>query len=331
MKIDLGNSVSASRKNEREIVIYHIGGEGDYGPAMCVVNNMKPQIHMVLFEARVGTEDIDTSILTKLNKDGVPTTVIYKAIDERCGKTSFCVNKFPLSSSLLACSSLAAKEDPVYTHCHTWGENAELDHIITVDTVSIDEIVDSGVVPTPDIISIDAQGAELRILRGARRTLEKVLCVITEVEFFEIYEDQGLFDDQMKLLGQYGFRLFDILNTQYWHPSPAMGKGFLTVGEAAFMRYAINLPNMTSKRGYVPISLMDIGQLLRMSIIAASFQAFSYAYMLGKEIERRDPGLFVNLHSDPQYQIILKLVSAMDTHMEHYAKDPQFFLKVFPI
>lgn len=332
-----GSFGSGERRDEREVVMYHIGGEGDYGPAMCVVSRMGPRVHLVVFEARPGIEDINTSTSTKLNEGGIRTTVIYKGIDERSGKTSFLVNKFPLSSSLLASSPLAAQENPGYTHCHVWSQNAELDHMITVDTVSIDEIVASGVVPPPDIISIDAQGAELRILRGARKTLEKVLCVVTEVEFFEIYEDQGLFDDQMKLLGQYGFRLFNIHNIQYWHPGPALGDGFLTVGEASFMRYAAaDLPAMPWPRGqtrggYVPISSMDMGQLLRMAIIALSFKALSYVYTLGKEIERRDPRLFADLHTDPQYRIILELVSMMDMHMEHYAKDPQFFVKAIRI
>ena len=26
----------ASRQDEKDIVIYHIGGEGDYGPSMCI-------------------------------------------------------------------------------------------------------------------------------------------------------------------------------------------------------------------------------------------------------------------------------------------------------
>jgi len=325
-----GSFGAGERRDEREVVMYHIGGEGDYGPAMCVVNRMGQRIHLVVFEARSGTEDINTSTVTKLNKGGVPTTVIYKGIDERSAKTSFYVNKFPLSSSLLASSPLVAQENPGYTHCHVWSQNAELDHMITVDTVSIDEIVASGAVPPPDIISIDAQGAELRILRGARKTLEKVLCVVTEVEFFEVYEAQGLFDDQMKLLGQYGFRLFNIHNSQYWHPGPAAGDGFLTVGEATFMRYAADLPAGLGG-GYIPIIRMDMGQLLRMSIIASSFKALSYVYTLGKEIERRDPKLFADLKTDPQYRIILELVSMMDMNMEHYAKDPQFFVKAIRI
>lgn len=326
----MSKSEASQRASDREVVIYHIGGEGEYGPSMCVLKRLGERVRLVVFEARPGTEDVEIS--ARFNDSGIPTTVVYKGIDEKAAaNVPFYVNKFPLSSSLLACSALAAEENPGYSHCHLWRENAELDHMISVETVSIDDIVASGVVPPPDIISIDAQGAELRILRGAAKTLKDVLCVVTEVEFFEIYEAQGLFDDQMTLLGKHGLRLFEIFNHQYWHPGPALGEGFLTVGEAAFMRYAANLPVMEGKRGYVPMDSLDMGKLLRLAIIASSFNAMSYVYTLGKEIERRDPVLFAGLVDDPQYRIIIDLVNMMDPRMNHYAKDSLFFMKAIHI
>jgi FkbM family methyltransferase len=319
----------ASRKDEKDIVIYHIGGEGEYGPAMCIADRMRTHVNLVVFEVRSGTEDEEIS--KTLIRDGVPTTVINRGIDERVGVAPFHVNKFPLSSSLLPLSPLAAGENPAYQHCHTWGQNAELDHTITVDTVSLDDIVDAGLAPAPDVISIDAQGAELRILRGAKKALASALCVVTEVEFFEIYDGQGLFDDQMTLLGEAGYRLLNVFNTQYWHPGPASGAGFLTVGEAAFLRYACAQPSMAGKRGYVSFDDLSDEQLTRLGGIALSFNVLSYAYVIGTVLRARAPRLLAQLAEDPWYQPIPQLVHAIEQNMDQYRTNPLLFLNAFTI
>jgi FkbM family methyltransferase len=44
---------------------------------------------------------------------------------------------------------------------------------LTVRTISLDHEIESGALPEPDYIKIDAEGAELRILQGARRLLAR--------------------------------------------------------------------------------------------------------------------------------------------------------------
>lgn len=293
---------------------------------MSVVDAFPTRVRLVVFDARDDTDDLKASEIR--NKEGIRTTVIYKGIDETKGRSKFNVNKWPLSSSLLAVSPLAEHENPAYTHCHTWGQNAELDHIITVDTVSIDALVESGELPSPDIISIDAQGAELRILRGAQKTLATTLCVVTEVEFFEIYDGQALFDEQMMFLSQQGFRLFEIMNNQLWHPGPAVGKGFLTVGEAVFLRYAAELPRIEGKRGYTPIAELADGQLLRMAAIAQAFGAMGYAYTLSKALLSRNAALFSALkNAEDNYRQLPLLVERITSGEAAYAANPQYFME----
>jgi FkbM family methyltransferase len=45
--------------------------------------------------------------------------------------------------------------------------------VITCQLVPLDALVDRGEVPRPDFIKCDVEGAELRVFRGARRTLDR--------------------------------------------------------------------------------------------------------------------------------------------------------------
>jgi len=254
-----------SRTEASRIVIWHIGGEGDYGPAMAITAAY-PDSQLVIFDAR---EDTDDHLKAQSNER---TIVINRCVDETIGKSNFFVNKWPLSSSLLPTSPVAAHEDPGYSHCATWAENTELARTISLQTITIDEVVRLGLAPIPDVLSIDAQGAELRILKGASKTLPNVLCVVSEVEFFEIYEDQGLFDEQMALLRNYAFRLAEIQNSQFWHPSKRTGTGFHTVGEAVWLRYVGHVAG----RGAIHHSDLLPQNLFKLILIADAFRRYSY-------------------------------------------------------
>ena len=119
-------------------------------------------------------------------KDGFPTIVINKGVDERAGTAELNVNKYPLSSSLLPVSSLSAQENPGYDHCHTWAQNAELDH---KDHRRVHVAGRRGGAGAGAAAGRDQHRRpgrqELRILKGARKCLESALCVVSEVEFFE--------------------------------------------------------------------------------------------------------------------------------------------------
>jgi FkbM family methyltransferase len=272
----------SSSTDSSSLVVWHVGGEGDYGPAMAITAAY-PDVQLVIFDAREDTDDHLKAQTTER------TTVINRCVDETSGKSNFFVNKWPLSSSLLPTSPIAAHEDPGYSHCATWGENTELARTICLQTVTIDEVVRLGLAPKPDVLSLDAQGAELRILRGASTTLANVLCVVSEVEFFEIYEGQGLFDEQMALLRSDAFRLAEIQNSQYWHPSKRAGIGFHTVGEAVWLKYV----GHKAGRGALHHSDLSPQSLLKLALIAHAFHRYSYVNHLLEILETEYSSVYI--------------------------------------
>jgi FkbM family methyltransferase len=61
-----------------------------------------------------------------------------------------------------------------------------------VDTVKLDDIPETAGV---DLLKMDIQGAELMVLRNAKKRLKDALIIQAEVEFLPMYVDQPLFGD----------------------------------------------------------------------------------------------------------------------------------------
>lgn len=75
-----------------------------------------------------------------------------------------------------------------------------------VETVSLDALYKTGDLPDIDYIKIDIQGGELDVFRHARRLMNHVLALQTEVEFVELYKNQPLFADVDVFLRNSGFQ-----------------------------------------------------------------------------------------------------------------------------
>jgi hypothetical protein len=200
-----------------------------------------------------------------------------------------------------------------------WGENAAPDRVVELATTTLDLLAEAGTVPPPDVLSIDAQGAEHRILRGARRLVDgHVGCVITEVEFEEIYAGQGLFTDQMAFLAERDFRLADLLSQQYWHPAPMIGEGFLTVAEALFLRsHEAFHPHLASER--------RIPKLVKLAAVAACFGRLSYAYEVMRFLIA-GYGEAARATADRRFPFLTALHDYVEASRERHAADPRVFL-----
>lgn len=85
-----------------------------------------------------------------------------------------------------------------------------------VDTqfATIDKLVQSGMAPQPDFIKIDAQGAELEVLKGAKQTLLGTQVLLLELWLQRGYGKQTpLFNEVINWLLPFGFHVIDMTGT----------------------------------------------------------------------------------------------------------------------
>ena len=89
------------------------------------------------------------------------------------------------------------------------GGNFEVMEVGQVSTNRLDDIYQH---PAAHMIKLDVQGAELDILQGAEKTLQKTLVLESEVEFVPLYREQPLFGDIQCFLREKGFLLHKFID-----------------------------------------------------------------------------------------------------------------------
>ena len=122
-----------------------------------------------------------------------------------------------------------------------------------IETISLDEFLNNHDLGNLDFMKIDIQGAELDVFAGSKKTLEKILMIVSEVEFVEQYIDQPLFGDVSSFLNNYNFMFHKFLGFGSRTLKP------ITLGEnknlgtqlfwsdAIFIRNILNISNMSDK------------------------------------------------------------------------------------
>ena len=311
-----------------KILIYHVGGVGEYGPAERVLHSIfKKEIALVLFEAR-GENQSELKIHHQHEKSGVETFIVPYCISDSESEGQFYVNKQAVSSSMFKAHPKAAEMhlEGYPGEIKTWKDNTELESTIRVKNTTIDKIISTYQSPTPDILSMDAQGAEYKILSQSLSCLAGgTTCVISEIEHYEIYQGQSLFSEQFELLRQHDFRLLDFLNEQYWHPEMVAGEGFLTVGEAVFFKDFLFLEEMLGEKN-------GVLRLLKYAAISYCMKRYSMCYFIMETLQKNGCTKDIESFASRRkcYQKILSLHRFMKENANEYLTNKRFFKENLP-
>jgi len=76
---------------------------------------------------------------------------------------------------------------------------------------TVDSIVDADLGGRPpDLLKLDVQGYELEVLRGAEKSLNRVRCILMEVNLLDIHQNVPLLADVTEWLAKRGFVAYDI-------------------------------------------------------------------------------------------------------------------------
>lgn len=82
----------------------------------------------------------------------------------------------------------------------------EFKQSIRVDTDTVDQFCGERGIEKIDFVHMDVQGAEMKVLAGARRTLPRIRAIWMEVAFEQTYEGQALEPETTRWMAEQGFR-----------------------------------------------------------------------------------------------------------------------------
>lgn len=203
------------------MIIWHVGGGGGgYGDAQTLAEKYKATL--IVFEANEEREETTAA-----------TQAYNVCVADYVGPVLFNVFKHDAHSSLFTVNPEHAQEVTGNPKLRTWGCHGAVRETKHLWAETIDHLVEGGI-PAPDFLSLDAQGSEHRIMRGALRTLRTMVGILTEFQTAEVYKEQGLLQDHLRLLRSHGFRLAELPYREYWTRD---GTRLLTGGDALFLNF----------------------------------------------------------------------------------------------
>ena len=203
---------------ERKLVIHHVGGRGG-DRRFPVIPAYERDVVNVLYDADPSSQagmETSTGELTSTQ------TILPMCLGAEDGQATLRVLNVEDGSSLLPVNPAFFR-----TFAAIGQSDFDLDQSsfsakteIGVSVTTLDDCIEKGLAPAPDFLSINTQGTELDIVRGADKTLrDHTIAVQTEVSLFYLYDGQATVNEVVRHLHDRGYALTTILPHTPYVPS----------------------------------------------------------------------------------------------------------------
>jgi FkbM family methyltransferase len=287
------------RELEDRILAHHVGGRG-FGVALNCPVRFSRDIVNILYEA---DEKCALEMIAQNTNENFHVLPYCLGREDRAGKLHITNNPYASSNlkpnpeydSYYCEVKLAGEIDGVpmqdTRYDAVYGNENKVVEVRNVMIRSLDTLVRDGKVPgnlMPDFISLDTQGSELDILRGADATLrDHCIALATEIEFHPMYEGQALFSDIFDFALRHGFYFAGFTYLQEISPKRmpvgARAKGFLAFGDALFLRRIDSVKSIARSPNEQHL------MLLKLAFVALNFGYLEYALLVLDAAEQADP------------------------------------------
>lgn len=180
-----------------DLVIFDVGGH--YGETSEKLREFFPSATIHCFEPTPASFDI----MQRRFADDPLHHAHRLALSDQTGKAVFTVNQTDSTNSLLATQEGVHEE---------WRTLVQTERTVDVETRTLDEFCETQGITAIDILKLDVQGAENRVLRGARQMLARgaIQVVFLELIVTPAYVGQAEPGEVMTMLHQAGFGMVDI-------------------------------------------------------------------------------------------------------------------------
>jgi FkbM family methyltransferase len=182
-------------------VIFDVGGSD--GSTVVDFKKIFPNAQILTFEPFPDA----FANLNKLANAYLNVKAYNFALSDNENPATFYVNKSKATNSLFK---------PVATNSFI-DDHAIPEAEIQIMQKKLDNVLSDNNISLIDILKIDVQGGELKVLKGAEEALiqNKIKFILAEIWFLEGYENQPLYHDIASYLAKFSFKPFGMYNIHY--------------------------------------------------------------------------------------------------------------------